>query len=393
MPRVIPASGIRGLSGHEYPGSPGRYSFKKGKTWLHKNTPPTWRNSPSQQLVNLANKTATQAFTTITDQQRDTWKVFSNTIKKQHMWITQSYTDREAFIRTNILRLLNDDPIATVAPLIPANTFSTEITSVVYLRSQPSLLLSFSHDYPDLDTHFFLIRASKSFPSAQRKAQKRDYRYAGDVLHFSFAPVQPSPQTVYFPVTPLNHNDLEYISIRILALSSDYAPGQLYTLHLQLNSLDYLYYYDSGTYIIYNSITSELHFYVNSTHAATLYQNGNLYLKGEIIQYDPSASTLARDSIYFAPLATELRFAIKTRSAPAHKTGFALDGSGNLLVYGEVQEFSAPTSEPEELLFHPYRNPSYLSLSADKEFSAMRFNIEPSPQNTLLLREVFEHII
>lgn len=393
MPRVILASGIRGLSGHEYPGSPGRYSFKKGKTWLHKNTPPTWRNSPAQQRVNLANKMSTQAFTSMTDEQRDTWKVFATTLKKQHLWITRSYTDREAFIRTNILRLLNDDPIANSAPLIPAKNYFAALTSVVYLRSQPSLMVTFSHDYPDLDTPFFLIRASTSFPSAQRKAQKREYRFAGDVHHSSFAPVQPSPQTVFLPVTPLTHNDHEYIYIKIQVLTSDYSPGKTYTLSTQLNSLDYLYYYDSGTYIIYNSATSELYFYVNFAHAATLYQNGNLYLKGEVIQWNPSDATLARDSIYYAPLASELRFAIKTRSAPAWKTGFALDGSGNLLVYGEVQEFSAPTSEPELLLYHPYRNPSYLSFSADKEFAAMRFNIEPTPQNTLLLREVYEHAL
>lgn len=393
MPRVIPGSGMLGISGHQYPGSSGRYSFKKGRTWLHKNTPPTWRNSPAQQRVNLANKAATQAFSSITDLQRDTWKVFSNTLRKQHMWITRPYTDREAFIRTNVLRYLNDDSIATDAPLIPAKSYFSALTSVVYLRSQPSLLVTFTHDYADLDTSFFLIRASKSFPSSQRKAQKREYRYAGDVEHFSFAPVQPSPQTVFLPFTPLTHNDLEYIYIRIQVLTSDYSPGQIYTLHHQLNSLDYLYYYDPGTHISYNSTTNELYFYVNFAHAATLYQNGNLYLKGEIIEYNPSASTLARDSIYYAPLASELRFAIKSRSEPAWKTGFALDDSGNLLVYGEVQEFSAPTSEPEVLLFHPYRNPSYLSLSCDKNYAAMRFNIEPSPQNTLLLREVYEHVL
>lgn len=393
MPRVILASGIRGLSGHEYPGSPGRYSFKKGKTWLHKNTPPTWRNSPAQQRVNLANKMSTQAFTSITNEQRDTWKVFAKTIRKQHLWITQNYTDREAFIRTNILRLLNDDPIATTAPLIPAKNYFTALTSVVYLRPQPSLMVTFSHDYPDLDTSFFLIRASTSFPSAQRKAQKRDYRFAGDVQHFSFAPVQPSPQTVFLPLTPLTHNDQEYIYIRIQVLTSDYSPGKTYTLSTQLNSLDYLYYYDSGTYIIYNSNTSELHFYVNFAHAATLYHNGNLYLAGEVIEHNPTASTLCRDSIYYAPLASELRFATKTRAEPAWRCCFALDASGNLLVYGEIHEFSEPSSEPEPLLFHPYRNPSYLSLSADKEFAAMRFNIEPTPQNTLLLREVYEHAL
>lgn len=381
------------MSGHEYPGSPGRYSFKKGRTWLHKNTPPTWRNTPAQQRVNLANKTATLAFTSLTDQQRHTWKVFSSTLRKQHMWITQPYTDREAFIRTNVLRFLNDDPIATVAPLIPANTCFIALSSVTYLNQQPSLLITFSHDYPDLDTHFFLIRASISFPSSQRKAQKREYRFAGDVEHFSFAPVQPSPQTVWLPLTPLTHNEAYYIYIKIQALSSDYVPGPEFTLHHQINSLDYLYYYDPGTYVIYDPSTSELHFYVNFAHAATLYQNGNLYLKGEVICWDPADSTLARDSIYYAPMASELRFATKTRAAPAWKTAFALDGSGNLLVYGEVQEFSAPTSEPELLLYHPYRNPSYLSLSTDKQFAAMRFNIEPSPQNTLLLREVYENVL
>ena len=216
MPRVIPGSGISALSGHEYPGSPSRYSFKKGKTWLHKNTPPTWRNSTAQQRVNLANKTATQAFTSITDEQRETWKVFSISLQKQHMWITQNYTDREAFIRTNILRFLNDDPIATTAPLIPANTYIVSLDSVLFLAQQPSMLLTFSHDYPVEEDHFFLIRASISFPSGQRKAQKRDYRYSGDVYNFSFAPVEPSPQSVFLPVTPLSHNDQAYIHIRIL---------------------------------------------------------------------------------------------------------------------------------------------------------------------------------
>ena len=306
MARVITASGIRGLSGHEYPGSPGRYSFKKGQTWLHKNTPPTWRNSTAQQRVNLANKTATQAFSSISDEQRDTFKVFSTSLKKQHMWISQNYTDREAYLRTNILRFLNDDSLSTAAPLIPSNNTIASLTSVVYLRSQPSLLVTFTHDSSEFDTPFFLIRASISFPSSQRKAQKRDYRYAGDVYNFSFAPVQQSPQSVFLPVTPLSHNDLAYIHIRIQALSSDYYPGQIYTMKTQLNSLDYLYYYDSGTYISFNSITNELHFYVNFAHAATLYQNGNLYLRGEVIEWAPSDATLARDSIYYAPAALEL---------------------------------------------------------------------------------------
>lgn len=393
MPRVIPGSGISGLSGHEYPGSPGRYSFNKGKTWLHKNTPPTWKNSRAQQRVNLANKTATQAFTSISDELRDTFKVFSSSMQKQHMWITQNYTDREAYIRTNVLRFLNDDSLSTAAPLIPANTFSISLDSVLFLAQQPSMLVTFTHDYPDLEDHFFLIRASISFPSANRKAQKRDYRYAGDVYNYSFAPVQQSPQSVFLPVTPLSHNDLAYIHIRIQALSSDYFPGQTYTMKAQVTFLDYLYYYDATTYILFDPALNEIYFYVNSVHAATLYQNGNLYLKGEIFEWDPGDATLARDSIYYNPLGPDLRFAAKTRTVPAWQTCFALTDSGDLLVYGEVYEFSQPTSESQSLLFHPYRNPSFLSFSCDKQFAAMRFNIEPSPQNALLLREVYEHVI
>jgi hypothetical protein len=393
MARVIPASGIRGLSGHEYPGSPGRYSFNKGKTWLHKNTPPTWRNSPAQQRVNLANKTATLGFTSITDQLRDEFKLFSSSLKKQHMWITQNYTDREAYIRTNVLRFLNDDSLSTAAPLIPANTFTVSLDSVLFLAQQPSMLVTFSHDYPDLQDHFFLLRASISFPSANRAAQKRDYRYAGSVYNYSFAPVQQSPQSVFLPVTPLAHNDQAYIHIRIQALSSDYFPGQIYTMKAQVNFLDYLYYYDSTTYILFDPALNETYFYVNSVHVATLYTNGNLYLKGEVIEWAPSDATLARDSIYYAPASTQLRFAAKTMTVPAWQTCFSFTDTGDLLVYGEVYEFSQPTTESESLLFHPYRNPSYLSFSCDKEFAAMRFNIDPSPQNALLLREVWEHAI
>lgn len=393
MPRVITSPPFAGLSGHEYKGSPGRFSFKKGQTWLHKNTPPTWRNSPSQQQVNHANKSATLAFGSITDLQRKSWSVWAPTLQKQHLWITRDYSDRDAFIRTNLLRYLNEDPIATSAPLIPAKTTIASLTSVVFLRSQPGLLITFSHNHPTLEDYYFLIRASKSFPSAQRKAQPRDYRYAGDVTQLSFVPVQQSPQHVFFPYTPIQHNDLEYIWIKITPLSPDYAPGPDRYSHLQLNSLDYLYYYDSGTYISYHPELSELRFFINSTHIATLYQNGNLYLKGESIQYDPSDSTLARDSIYYSTSEMQLRFAVKTRSSPAWHTCFSFDDSGNLLLYGELYEYSAPTSETEELLFHPSRNPSFLQLSCDKEYAALRFNREPSPQNVLLLKEVYENVL
>jgi hypothetical protein len=393
MPRVITAPYFLGLSGHEWKASPGRYSFKRGQTWLHRNTPPTWRNTSPQQRVNQANKAATQAFSSITDQQRLSWSVWAPSLQKQHLWLTRDYSDREAFIRTNLLRDLNDDPIINSAPLIPAKTCSISLDSLIFLRQQPGLLITFTHDHPVFDTHYFLVRVSKSFPSAQRKAQPRDYRYAGDVSQFSFVPVQQSPQTVFFPYTPLQHDDLKYLWTKIIPLSPDYAPGPERYSHLQLSSLDFVYYYDSGTYITYNPSTLELYFFINSNHVATLYQNGNLYLLGETIQYDPSDSTLARDSIYFSSPELQLRFAVKTRSSPAWHTCFSLDDSGNLLVYGEVYEASAPTSEPEDFLFHPYRNPSYLQFSTDKTTASLRFNLEPTPQNALLLKEVYENAL
>jgi len=391
MARFTPGPQISQLSGATSKGSQtilyprGRNTFAR----IKRGTP--WRNTTAQRRVTELNRNATTALQSITDEQRDTWKAYAENFTVVHMGVEIPNTDLEMFISTNFHRQLNEEAISPTAPLIQPEAFSLTVLSTTFLNTSPALLISFNHTALDIDNSWFLIRASTSFPSAGRKARKCDYRLCGSMEHYSLFPVQPSPQTCFVPLTPMNHNDPNYIWIACMILSQDYYKGYQFEGQVQLTTQDCLWYASPDHTITFNQSLNTLDVKISGVLIARLFQNGNLSLKGELCEYTPAEAPSAFDYIYFHAATTQIRLAYKTKTTPGFKTILTLDADGNCNLYGELYEFMdlSPYSEP--LYFHPYCNPRKLQVSVDRITPAFIFFVDDAPQNTLHLREVTTH--
>jgi len=338
------------------------------------------------------NRLATQAFSNITDQQRDTWKTYAANFARIHMGQTCPLTDRETFIGVNVQRQINRDSIASVAPLIPINTFNFTLSDVYTLSTGPALQFSITHDCTDYDSSWFLCRASMSFPSSNRNARQNDYRLAGSLNHISFYPVQLSPQAFYFPFTPLPHSFDHFIHIQLMLFSSDYFQGIQLAQQNQLNFQDCLWRHSSTEYIKYTPSPSSLEFIISSVTVATLFQNGSLYLKGELTELDPADAPTVYSYISYHPGTSQIRLAYKTKSTPGFKCFLSIDSTGNLNLYGELEEFCDLSLFTESQYFHPYVNPRKCQMSCDLVIPSFIYQVDDSPTNTLRLMEVTEYV-
>lgn len=390
---VRPSSAIAEISGKEFQGSRFVFYTRNNKTFVRIQRGPTYRHSVPQQTILAAHRAATYAFQNITDFQRKTWLDFSRKQPRSHMGIAYFPSDREAFTATNIYRQLNDDPLTLYAPEVKPPAFSFQLIAVEYCNVQPGIIIEFSHNASVSEAFFFLIRASHSYASNARRARKNDYRLAGSTNHFSFCPVQPSPMRVFIPYTPLAHTEEHYIHISLLLFSSDYFPGQQHPLKIKLSSHPFIWRRDAASYIQLNVELGDLDFFLDSQLKARLHSNGNLSLVGEVVECDPTQAPLSRD-LLFQPIASpQHRFSYKTKGIPAWRTAFALDLTGDLFVYGEVQEFFNLGAHQENLFIHPYRTPRKLQISCNLETPAMIYFVDEEPQNTLCLREVREYAL
>lgn len=393
MARVIPAPSFKQFSG--MPDKAGSTVFypRRGNTFARIKSTTPYKYTPAQVLLTSYNRIATQAFSHITDEQRDTWKIYAPNFTRIHMGITCPLTDREAYIGVNVHRQINQQPLSHTAPLIPINTFNFSLSDIWSTTSGPGLLFSLTHDALDYDTAWFLCRASLSFPSSNRRARKNEYRLAGSVNHTSFFPVQPSPQQFYFPTTPFAHIQDYFLFVQLMIFSPDYYQGLQLSQSSQVSLQDCIWRYSSTDYIKYNPSPSSIEFYISSTLVSTLFANGTLYISGEVEEFDPSVAPSVYNYISFDVPTSQIRLAYKTNSSPGFKCFMTFDASGNINLYGEIHEFSDLSSLTESNFFHPYVDPRKVQLSCDRVIPSMVFQVDDSPTNALLLREVTEYVI
>lgn len=393
MARVTPAPSFQQFSGK--PNKAGSTVFypRHDKTFARIQNPVPYRYTPAQVLLTGYNRIATQAFSHITDEQRDTWKTYAANFTRVHMGQSIKLTDRECFIGVNCIRQINLDPLALVAPLIPINNFTFTLSDVYSLPSGPGIQFVLTHDCPDIHSSWFLCRASFSFPSSNRNARKADYRLAGSVDHISLYPVQQSPQAFYFPLTTQLHNENFFIHIQIMIFSSDYFQGIQLAAQAQVNTQDCLWRNSATEYIKYNPSPSSLDFVISSTTVAKLFANGNLSLLGAMTELYPADAPAVASYISYHPGTSQIRLAYKTKSSPGFKCYMSIDSSGNVILYGELYEFIDLTSYPETQFFHPYVNPRKCQFSPNKILSAMIYQVDTAPQDILMLREVSENVL
>ncbi|MBA7543130.1 hypothetical protein ES705_35457 [subsurface metagenome] len=389
--RAITPPGISQISGHEFKGSRFVFYTRNNRTFVRIQRGPTYRHSVPQKAICAAHAAATKGFQNITDEQRKTWVIFAKKLPRSHMGISYFPTDREAYTATNVYRQLNEDPLTSYAPEVKPPAFSFQLTAVEYCNVQPGIIIEFSHTASVSEAFTFLLKASHSYASNARRARKNDYRMAGSTNHFSFCPVQPSPMRVFVPYTPLVHKENAYIHVSLKLLSSDYFPGQEIPMKVKLSSHPVIWRRDPASYIQLNTELGDLDFYLDSQLKARLHSNGNLSLAGQVIQYEPSEAPLSRDLLFHPILSPEIRFSYKTKGIPAWKTAFSLDVTGDLFVYGELEEFFNLEEHEENLFIHPYRTPRKLQISCNLETPALIYFVDEEPQNTLCLREVREY--
>lgn len=391
MARVIPNPSIQQLSGATHRGSQtilfprGRHTFAR----IRRGTP--WRNTTAQVRVTQLNKNATSAFGSLTDSQRATWKVYASNFFNVHMGVVCPNTDLEMFIATNFIRQLNQDPIATIAPLTPAEPFDFTLLETFFFNHGPGLAMKFSHAATDFDNSWLLIRASHSFPSPARKARKCDYRLCGSMEHYSIFPLQPSPQFCYIPLTPLAHIDNHHIWIACTLISSDYYRNIQVARQSQIEWRDALWYTPPDHEIIFNAVQGSLDFKISNTLVAQLFQNGNLHLKGEVLECTPAQATPSYNYIHFDNATTQIRLAFKTKETPGFKTFLSLGPTGDCTTFGEIYEFQNLSAHSELLHFHSYLDPRKVQLSVDRQIPSLIFFVDDAPQNSISLREVTEH--
>lgn len=391
MARVTPKPSIQQLSGALHRGSQtilyprGRHTFAR----IRRGTP--WRNTPAQLSVTAINKIVTKAFQTLTDAQRATWKIYASNFFNVHMGVACQNTDLEMFIATNFIRQLNQDPIATIAPLTPAQPFNFTMLETFFFNQGPGLAMKFSHTATDIHNSWLVIRASLSFPSPARRARKCDYRLCGSMEHYSIFPLQPSPQSCYVPLTPLAHTDNHYIWIDCTLMSSDYYRNIRVARQSQIAWRDALWYKAPDHSITFNAIQGSLDFTISDTLVARLFQNGNLHLKGEVVECTPAQATPSYNYIHFDNPTTEIRLAYKTKETPGFKTILSLGPTGDCTTYGEIYEFQNLAAHSESLHFHSYLDPRKVQLSVDRQIPSLIFFVDDAPQNSISLREVTEN--
>jgi len=393
MARVIPNPAIQQLSGALARGSQtilyprGRHTFAR----IRRGTP--WRNTPAQIRVTQLNKNATTAFQSLTDEQRATWKAYAANFFLVHMGVAVQNTDLEMFIATNWMRQLNQDPIATTAPVTRPEPFPFTLTDTSFFNHGPGLSIQFSHQATDIHNSWLVIRASHSFPSAGRKARKCDYRLCGSMEHYSIFPLQPSPQSCYIPLTPLTHTNNHHVWIACTLISSDYYRNTQLAQQSQITWRDAIWYAAPDHSITYHANLNAIDFKISNIVVARLFQNGNLHLKGEVLECTPALATPSYNYIHFDSPTTEIRLAYKTKSSPGFKTVFSLGPTGDLTTFGEIYEFQDLSLHSESLHFHSYLEPRKLQLSVDKTNPSLIFFVDDPPQNTIALREVTEHAL
>jgi len=391
--RALTPPSIDLISGKEFKGSKFVFYTRNNRTFVRIQKGPTYRRTPAQQRITAAHRASTLAFQHITDDQRKTWLAFSRKLPRSHLGISYFPTDLEAFIATNIYRQLNDDPLTNYAPEVEPSAYSFQLIGVEYCNVQPGIIIEFSHTALFPEDFIFLIKASHSYASNNRRARKNDYRLAGSTNHFSFCPLQPSPMRVFIPYTPLSHSDDTYIYIKVLLLSSDYFPGREHAFKIKLSSHPVIWRKDPTSYIELNIELGDLDFYLDSQLKARLHSNGNLSLAGQVVQYEPSEAPPSRDLLFQPISSPQIRFSYKTKAVPAWQTAFALDITGDLFVYGELQEFYNLQLHKENLFIHPHRTPRKLQISCNLETPAMIFFVDEEPNNTLCLMEVREYAL
>jgi len=191
--------------------------------------------TPLRTELNGLLATASTAFSTISDDDRDGWEQLARLVPYLDANGSEySPTAKGLFVGVNIARggeSLPVDPIAPSPIIMPAVTDIVSIaldaaanrTRVTYTKTQ--------------STGFFSVQFTAPLPTPQRNPRLNDYASMQDTFFRSFFPaIAGSPVTRLFFTTSNNHviNVGDFIGVRITAFSPGFLKGRTFAKKIQV---------------------------------------------------------------------------------------------------------------------------------------------------------------
>lgn len=215
---------LKALSGKDGTVGGHVYLTLMGMQCLRLHVMPAQPRTADQLLIRSYLTTAAQAFGDLSAAERAAWEVYANLCKKTHLGYEYMYYAINAYIQVNVYRQINAQALTDVAPTAIADFSTSVIATLGYVTGTTIFSFILTHNGTATEG-FWACYQTPVLASAQRAARPSDFRLADAVAAGSIVDVAATPQTVEITTPKYVPEDGDYMAVRVVPLSEDYAPG------------------------------------------------------------------------------------------------------------------------------------------------------------------------
>jgi len=210
-------------------GSDGRigglvYTWALGMQCIRLHVMPAQPQSADQVLIRSYLTAAAQAFGSLTASERAAWETYANLNIKSHMGLPYSLYAINAYIQVNSYRQIDAQAITDAAPTALAGFSSSVIATLGYVTGTTIFSFDVTHNGTN-GVGYWAVYQTPVLASAQRAARPSDYRLADSVATGSIVGVTTSPQTIEITTPKYVPANNDWMAVKVVPLSDDYAPG------------------------------------------------------------------------------------------------------------------------------------------------------------------------